>query len=912
LGMLVYVYETDQIYQFNINNYDNLWSAATASTGTFVIGDFGTIVQGNSSENNSFISAWTSNAIEGVSGATSSTAVWRKLATGGGGGSGITGGTYYSNTLTLDLESTGGTISIGNVTGLYISAGTYTSGTSTLDLFNSTGGTISITGITAGSGGSGGTSNFQYFISGSSPTGTINNGDRWFYTESGEEFVWITDQDGSQWVQPVSISYGVSEEFVHITGDTMTGTLYVPTISATTYQNLPTDIRTTGATYSNNTFTFTNNTGGTYSVLFNTLTGLTVNGVLTVTGNTTLANTSGTSFYTDYIDFNNALTPLPTDIEGRMYWDEDNGTISLGMHGGQVVQQIGLEQYYYIKNQSGATISNGRVVRAAGTLGSSGRILGEYMIADGTIPAKYTLGIATEDIINGDDGYVTEFGLVRGINTTGSLYGETWTGGTILWVSPTIAGGLTSVEPQSPNLKIEMAIVIKADANGSMFVRPNRYPYLYDVQQVNYSAGTENNYDILQWSGNSWFKTNTPFFSGLTATTISATTYQNLPGSSSSNCQTTFYVTNISGCSPVNMLTEVKMISGLTVTGTTSSPSFSGNSNTISGTKGTITTSGSSTTAFIDVTGSNTLGGASYVDFLRVTNNSVGTTNGTKTIRVNNTGGMEFLNSAYTAVTLTIADNGILYLGGGGAATVSNNDATSNYLSFNLNNSQIYDDGNLHIHSRGVGQSMWINTNGGQLNLLTQSPTSTGSIGSGIAIATGSLIGYVTINTGKTYSTSAAYGYLTTGGAGTYPGGAQTVDISLYATARIWGQEIDAFSDERMKDIKGEIELDDALKLVNGLNPIKYTWKEGNDKGLKVGYSAQQVSKAGFDHLISLIPKEGLEETIDEDGFVSPKDTQFSMNYDQVTPYHGVVIKHLLEEIELLKQEIKELKNKLG
>ena len=33
----------------------------------------------------------------------------------------------------------------------------------------------------------------------------------------------------------------------------------------------------------------------------------------------------------------------------------------------------------------------------------------------------------------------------------------------------------------------------------------------------------------------------------------------------------------------------------------------------------------------------------------------------------------------------------------------------------------------------------------------------------------------------------------------------------------------------------------------------------------------------------------------DLNGFTSPKDTQFSMNYDQVTPYHGVVIKYLLE-----------------
>jgi hypothetical protein len=157
-----------------------------------------------------------------------------------------------------------------------------------------------------------------------------------------------------------------------------------------------------------------------------------INADLTVTGDTQLVNVSGTSFYTDYIDFNNTLSPVPTDIEGRIYWDDDNGSLTLGMHGGQVLQQIGLEQYYYIKNQSGSTISNGRVVRSAGTLGSSSRILGEYMIADGTIPAKFTLGVATEDIVNGDDGYVTNFGLVRNINTTGSLYGETWSGCTSL------------------------------------------------------------------------------------------------------------------------------------------------------------------------------------------------------------------------------------------------------------------------------------------------------------------------------------------------------------------------------------------------------------------------------------------------------------------------------------------------
>lgn len=308
------------------------------------------------------------------------------------------------------------------------------------------------------------------------------------------------------------------------------------------------------------------------------------------------------------------------------------------------------------------------------------------------------------------------------------------------------------------------------------------------------------------------------------------------------------------------------------------------------------------------VSGSGTKGGAAYVDFLQVTNTTGSATNPNKYFRVDNNGSLQILNSAYTSVIFSLADGGILSVGGGNAASSSNQDAVTNYLSFNSNNSQIYDDGNTHIHSRGSGQSMWINTNNAQLNLLTQAPVVGGATGSGVAIGGSTLTGYVTINNSKAYTTAANYGYLTTAGAGTYPGGSQTVNVSLYATQRIWGQEIDAFSDERMKDIQGNVSLDEGIQLVKTLQPIKYTWKDNKDGGLKIGYSAQQVAKAGFSNLISLIPKEGLKETIDEDGFVSPKDTQFSMNYDQVTPYHGVVIKHLLEKIEQLEKEIQLLK----
>lgn len=77
-------------------------------------------------------------------------------------------------------------------------------------------------------------------------------------------------------------TFNVSGYYTGFTGGSVSG-LTATTISASTYQNLPIDIRVTGATYANNQFTHTNNTGGTYNVTFNSVTGLTVNGVLSAT-----------------------------------------------------------------------------------------------------------------------------------------------------------------------------------------------------------------------------------------------------------------------------------------------------------------------------------------------------------------------------------------------------------------------------------------------------------------------------------------------------------------------------------------------------------------------------------------------------------------------------------------------------
>jgi hypothetical protein len=225
----------------------------------------------------------------------------------------------------------------------------------------------------------------------------------------------------------------------------------------------------------------------------------------------------------DYIDFNTGYTP--TQQVGRVHWDQDYGTLDVDLEGNNINLKVGLDNLYYIKNQSGSTINKGTVVRAAGTLGSSGRILGDLMIADNTIPHYFTLGIAGENILNGDDGYVYEFGLLKGINTTGTPYGETWADGDILYISPTTAGGLTKVEPIEPNLKIQMAIVIDADSNGSIFIRPDLGLNLGDIHNVQTNGATGGDLMSYDYVSGYWEYTKTlngdyTISGGLTAATF--------------------------------------------------------------------------------------------------------------------------------------------------------------------------------------------------------------------------------------------------------------------------------------------------------------------------------------------------------------------------------------------------------
>lgn len=159
--------------------------------------------------------------------------------------------------------------------------------------------------------------------------------------------------------------------------------------------------------------------------------------------------------------------------QGLFTWNSDELTVNLDT--GSSVIQLGQEQLVLVRNDSGADITNGTVLMATGSLGNSGRITVSPMTADGT-NSKYIVGVATEDILNGSDGYCTTFGKVRGVSTDGSASGETWVDGTVLYVKPNDGGLLTSVEPTDTEAKMPVAFVIHAHANnGTLFVRVNAF-----------------------------------------------------------------------------------------------------------------------------------------------------------------------------------------------------------------------------------------------------------------------------------------------------------------------------------------------------------------------------------------------------------------------------------------------------
>ena len=238
---------------------------------------------------------------------------------------------------------------------------------------------------------------------------------------------------------------------------------------------------------------------------------------------TSLNGISGAIQTPTYIKF--APNANHTANQGELTWNTAEGTLDLGLNHGGVVLQIGQELHYRVTNQSGSNIGNGTLVAFVGTTGNSGKLLvAKY---NGTQASKSIIGLTTEPISNGATGYVTSFGKVRGIQTNGANYGETWVDGDILYPSPT---GLTNVLPQAPAAKQPIAVVVNAHgSNGELFVRVQGHTSIEDDELVQLTSLT--NGDVLQYdSTDGRFENRSLSSAGIQPTLVSGTTIKTVDG----------------------------------------------------------------------------------------------------------------------------------------------------------------------------------------------------------------------------------------------------------------------------------------------------------------------------------------------------------------------------------------------
>ena len=213
-----------------------------------------------------------------------------------------------------------------------------------------------------------------------------------------------------------------------------------------------------------------------------------------------LANGDGLGV--DYVSLRSDAGYTPVG-PGEMSYNADEGTVDIGLNGGSTILQVGQEVHYRVINQSGVTIPNGSLVMYDGTVGASGKLKAKAWVG-GSDPLLI-MGIATQDIPTENEptetglGYVTAFGKVRGINTTGSLYGESWADGDILYAGP--SGGLTKVRPQAPNTKSVIAAVVNAHATvGELMVRVTLSSSIENDDEVQIDFNTIADGHVLAWN----------------------------------------------------------------------------------------------------------------------------------------------------------------------------------------------------------------------------------------------------------------------------------------------------------------------------------------------------------------------------------------------------------------------------
>ncbi|NBU34062.1 hypothetical protein EB118_06785 [bacterium] len=162
------------------------------------------------------------------------------------------------------------------------------------------------------------------------------------------------------------------------------------------------------------------------------------------------------------IRFNGIQEP-ETPAANRVYlwYDEDDQIFKIKRDNGVAEPLVGgtivantEKLLCVVRNQTGATLPKKTVVYISGATGN--RPLVSKSQASSEMGSSKTFGILQQDILHNGTGYCVVEGQLTGVDT--SMFSE----GQMLWLSPTVAGGLTTTKPSAPDHLVFCGYVVRS------------------------------------------------------------------------------------------------------------------------------------------------------------------------------------------------------------------------------------------------------------------------------------------------------------------------------------------------------------------------------------------------------------------------------------------------------------------
>lgn len=199
-----------------------------------------------------------------------------------------------------------------------------------------------------------------------------------------------------------------------------------------------------------------------------------------------LYKTSSTNYATAWTDVPTVdgvqfdLTANDSAAIGKLLWNDTDGTVDFLLKGGNVNLPTGQATIHMVVNKTGADIPRGSVVAVNGASGQRVGIKLAQSNAEST--SSKTFGVTAEEIRDNHTGFVLSEGFIRNINT------NTLTEGALIWLSPTVPGGMTTTKPTAPNHLVLVGVCVVQANNGIIFIKPQNGYELEEIHDVRYTG----------------------------------------------------------------------------------------------------------------------------------------------------------------------------------------------------------------------------------------------------------------------------------------------------------------------------------------------------------------------------------------------------------------------------------------